>query len=113
MFDRDGYPTKATLNKIRNWKVKDINGLLDFIAKAWKYQDWGVCFTLNKEEAKILFAEKGERYLRLATGGWSGNESLIKAFKENKNYLWMFTWQLSARGGLFIFKYYIAPKKGK
>lgn len=42
--------------------------------------------------------------LRLATGGWSGNESIIGALQ--KNWLWWaMCWQSSHHGGLYFFQF--------
>ena len=38
----------------------------------------------------------------MATGGWSGNESIIYAMRENY-VLWATLWESSHRGGLEVF----------
>ena len=102
-FDADGYPTKETELAIVNWPVPDVAGVLDFIAEAWHWPDFGVSFVLLPAELDLVHGDEGDKYLRLATGGWSGNEGLIAALEKNMN--WLFSWRLSARGGLHIFKY--------
>lgn len=102
-MDEEGYPTAATLRALRRWPSPDPSGVLDFLAAAWHYPDFGVSRKLRPCEARVLHAKRGERFLRLATGGWSGNEDLIAAFEKNQNYF--FTWRLSACGGLHIFEY--------
>jgi hypothetical protein len=102
-FDKDGYPTEATLKALREWPLSDANSALDFIAAAWHWPEWGVSHELIEAADKLLRPEPEDRFLRLATGGWSGNEDLLAAFQENINYT--LTWCLSARGGLHIFLY--------
>lgn len=102
-FDADGYPTEETLAAIRVWPWQDVNALLDFIAEAWHWPDF-VSRELRPEEASIVHAEPEDRYLRLATGGWSGNEDLIAALRENMMARAL-TWRLTARGGLHIYEF--------
>lgn len=99
----DDYPTEATLQTIRNWKLEDADALLDYVAAAWHWPDFGVSHELRPEEALVVHAEPGERFLRLATGGWSGNESLIDALDESWGSFG--AWRLSACGGLHIYQY--------
>lgn len=42
------------------------------------------------------------RYIKYATGGWSGNEDIIGAL--SKSIFWLKYWYSTNRGGLFIFK---------
>jgi hypothetical protein len=101
-FDRDGYPTEATLQALKDWPVSEPNKALDFIAAAWHW-DGNVSRNLSAAEAELVWARPDNSFLRFATGGWSGNEELIAAFRTNTNYA--LTWCLSARGGLHIFRY--------
>ena len=101
-FDRSGYPTERTLKLLTKWPMERANEALDFIASAWHW-DHMVKHELEPEEALVVGAEPNKRYLRLATGGWSGNEELLEAFEHSLCY--GLTWQLSARGGLHIFEY--------
>ena len=86
-FDRDGYPTKETLQAIREWE-SDWHALFSFLAEAWEYPE--------------RWQRDGDEY-RISTGGWSGNESLIEALGENR-IAWLICWQSSARGGHYVFK---------
>jgi hypothetical protein len=103
-LDGDGYPTEAALTRIEQWPLEDANGVLDFIKSLWWMADWGVAGTLSAAEAEIVHAEPEDRFLRLATGGWSGNESLIDALDRHL-ILSAFLWCLSTRGGLHIYRY--------
>lgn len=100
-FDRDGYPTDATIDYLET--CAELAAGLDFMRAAWYYPT-AATNDISAHEAAIVHADQETRYLRLATGGWSGNESLIAAWKRNR-VAWMMTWELSARGGLYIFRY--------
>lgn len=84
----DNYPTQEELDKIKSWPHTDFVGLVDFCISIWTFGDWAT--------------RKGSR-CRFATGGWSGNEDIIEALRENRVF-WMSCWDSSHRGGLYIFK---------
>lgn len=88
LHDEDGYPTDDVLKMITNWPPSDFRGLLAFVHSAWEWPE--------------RFEQEGDRYT-LSTGGWSGNESLIDAMHSNRLF-WLFCWQSSTRGGLFVFE---------
>jgi len=52
----------------------------------------------------------GEHRIYMATGGWSGNEDIIQAMRENKSWFWMMSWHRSERGGAFWFRF-PSPKR--
>ncbi len=88
-FDKDGYPTDNTLKAISNWPFKDdLPGLIEFLRAAWMYPE--------------RFVE-GLQSLELHTGGWSGNEDIIRALQENV--FWHLYWQRSERGGHHYFEF--------
>lgn len=84
------YPSDELLAKIKSWtpsKWDDIAPLVRMVADAWEYPDWA------KETSPGLWV--------FATGGWSGNESLIEALGENPiSYCCR---RLSLEGGLHVF----------
>jgi hypothetical protein len=88
------YPTNEELKKIREWDCSTYDksvALADYVCKLWY---WGHPFsTLTGKKVKTL---------RLATGGWSGNESIISAL--DRNFLFNRFWIMSKRGGLHIYK---------
>lgn len=100
-FDSDGYPTEATLQKLREWPIERAGEGLAFMEKAWNYPDC-VTHVLRPAEAAVVQIYPSREYWRFATGGWSGNESLVNAFM--KSPAAMITWALNARGGLWIFE---------
>jgi hypothetical protein len=104
-LDSDGYPTEETLKAIEAWPWQDIPGVFKLIRELWWCDGWGVSDTLSPAEKTVChdWNYKNSNYLRFATGGWSGNESLIYALRAN-HIIWSVTWVLSARGGLHIFR---------
>jgi len=102
-FDADGSPSADTLDAIEQWRHDDPNGCLEFVKAAWR--DRGRAdHDLTAGEAAVVRATTGERFLRLATGGWSGNEALLFALDHNV-LVTLVTWRLSAAGGLHIYRY--------
>ena len=87
-LDVDGYPTRESLNKLKNYDLmhRPASEFLELLAETWK---WGIDL-------------KG-RHLRLATGGWSGNEETMEYL--NKNFMFNMCWVSSHRGGLHIYHF--------
>ncbi len=74
LLDSDGYPTQEYLDWIENYKYTDMP-IMDFIDNLeWYFDDWG--FILKRKY-------NGRRKLELHTGGWSGNEEIIRAITGN------------------------------
>lgn len=86
-MDADGYPSEAELDAIINWPAKDCGGLLAHVLKMWHWPNYAI--------------QEGRHY-RFSTGGWSGNEDLIGALKQNIVF-WSLCWEASRRGGVFEF----------
>lgn len=102
-FDENGYPTEATLRRIRTWPIGErgsCEALLDFIGRAWWRSDWG---WRKGEDLVPTYGGRKERVYEVSTGGWSGNESLIGAFEQNR-VAWMICWVSSRRGGHYEFR---------
>lgn len=88
-FDADGYPDDQTLDEIRNWKIESnfsVKDLLSYVGDAWRYQ-----FMISKGSYPRPF-------IRIATHGWSGNESLVSALMEN-HVFWSLCWRETRAGG--------------
>ena len=104
-IDDDGYPTDAALELIEKWHWSDCVGLLEFIKSIWHLASWG----WTEVDASQLsptdddYNKDGSRLLFVSTAGWSGNESVIRAFKAN-HMAWGLCWIQSRRGGHYIFK---------
>lgn len=90
-FTKDGYPTDATLRTIRSWPWRDAMGLVDYIKRAWR---WPAYVKTTKDEKGVAVS--------IATGGWSGNEDIVRALQGNRPWWGMF-WMASKRGGKFEF----------
>jgi hypothetical protein len=100
-FDASGYPSEDTLHTIRTWPADDAASCLEYVRRAWS--DYGsVRDTLSIGERSVLGADRG-RFLRFATGGWSGNEDLIGALDANVA-VSARTWRMTARGGVHIYE---------
>ncbi len=89
---QEDYPTEEDLEKIRLWPYTDFFALAEFIVSMWHY-----------DEPWAKLTGKRVKTLRLATGGWSGNESIITALYHNQMFQ-MLCWEKSQRGGLHIYK---------
>lgn len=104
-LDNEGYPTDLALTLIEeaNPPEKNPHDLMGFIKSLWQYADWGW-----KEKKKRDYAGKKAILYSISTAGWSGNESLIHALKDNKNFFWNLYWRKSKTGGHYKF---LIPKK--
>ena len=83
-FDLDGYPTEETLEIIKQWDMNPstMKDLMAFIASAWHWND------MARETSPGLWV--------FATGGWSGNESLLTALQQSK------AWQILSGDSLYL-----------
>lgn len=89
-MDENGYPTEETLERIRTWDPRDGTGLMHAIADLW------YCACCCKWV---------DGTLSCSTGGWSGNEDLIDAMRDNVAW-WALHWLSSRRGGHYEFRDY-------
>ena len=93
----DGYPTEEALTRITWAAPADV---IRFMLAAWN-QTYGSATTkLSRCEAEVA-SHRTDKLIRLATGGWSGNEEVVGAYKRN-HVAFSLTWRLSAAGGLHI-----------
>ncbi len=97
------YPSESDLERIEAWAMEDLAGALDCVKELWHWPEFAT-HALTAHEGCVVHARSSNRYLRLATGGWLGNEDLVRAMRGN-TMLWMICWRLSTRGGLHIFEY--------
>lgn len=94
MLDENGYPDEASLKEIKEWDIlkQGVQGLLDLVEE-------------NTNLVDFSFSITGKRVLRFEyhTGGWSGNEDVIGALRENMLFFSMY-WEKSTRGGHYYFR---------
>jgi hypothetical protein len=102
------YPTDAALERLATWPHQDVAGALDFAKAIWHWPDFAR-HELDAHETAILHAAPDDKFLRLATGGWSGNEEIVRALNCNLM-IRALAWRLHARGGLHIYQY---PKQSE
>lgn len=108
ILDKDGYPTQDFLLALeeyppdpddwcslsQNGKALAVDDLMHTISKAWKYSEPEIVIHPNGSPEKQAW--------ELCTGGWSGNEDIIRALQRNKIF-WSSYWVLSTRGGRHVF----------
>lgn len=87
------------LKEIQNWDIKDAHNLVKRLRNMWQYDDyfienWGLDH-IHKERPVLM--------LELHTGGWSGNEDIIKVLQKHKLF-WKMWWWKTERGGHYYFK---------
>lgn len=92
----DGYPTDAALAGFRSFtgSAKELVELLYEGMRAY-----GVV-TIEPKDDPDFKREIVEVYL--ATGGWSGNESIVSALQ--RSFFWFAYWEQSRRGGAYWFQ---------
>lgn len=95
------YPTEETLTAIEKAAPHEA---LELAERAWHWDGWATR-TLKDHERLMMSAgcDDDTEFIRFATGGWSGNESIINSLNTNWKVRAM-CWQLSARGGLHIYE---------
>jgi hypothetical protein len=99
----DGYPTEATLDRIRRWEVKtfgDARKAMDYAGAAWSYPDRWRC--------QPRWRGRGSprpvcRYT-FSTGGWSGNEEIVAAIEANAMLQMLGAWSWR-RGGHYEYRF--------
>jgi len=100
MPDQDNYPTEEELTRIRKWPTDDPRGWMAFIKTCWYAADWG----WNEERGlDETLSPRWVTIYHVSTAGWSGNEEIIRAMRENPNLLWSQTWESVRRGGHYVF----------
>lgn len=93
----NGYPDESILKKIRKLDGKNVDQILTLILGEW-----------NSDYGRFELTGKKVRTLKLITGGWSGNEDIIRNIPPLFDMLY---WQSSHRGGLHIYKIYEVKKE--
>jgi len=101
-LDEDGYPTELACERIKSWHWSDKSGWMKYVESLWHLSEWG--WSESDEPHDWKEGEIVHRF-QVSTAGWSGNESLISAMKQNFM-LWSMLWVQSRRGGHYIFEIY-------
>ena len=84
------YPSTYSLRKIQRWDFADgYAPLMDYVKSLWWQPGWG-------------WHQRGRRY-RISTGGWSGNEDLMYALRQNFQF-WSQCWKVHRAGGHYLFE---------
>ncbi|NBV27758.1 hypothetical protein EBS02_01895 [bacterium] len=97
-LDEDGYPTEEFLTSIEIWRDRPFTELMDMIKPYWRFSDFGYW-----TQQAVLVKEDWIMEYRLSAGGWSGNESIIRAL-QNNHIFWSLCWISSHRGGHYVFE---------
>lgn len=87
-MDKEDYPTELELKAISGWENPQYHELLGLVRSLWRYPTY--------------FRRRRNIY-HLSTGGWSGNEDIIRALRENTIF-WKLCWVSSRRGGHYKFE---------
>ena len=90
------YPTEKELRMIHRWKFDHPQSFVEFMDFVQSVGHWW-----NLPDP-FGWTKRGRIY-RIATGGWSGNESIIYAMQANFIF-WSVCWVSSRRGGGFVFR---------
>jgi hypothetical protein len=99
LIDEDGYPSIHAHEIIQKWPLDNPFGWFTFINTVWWASGWGWS---EEEVAHEYMENKRVKRYNISTGGWSGNESLIRTMQTN--IMWHTTWVQSRRGGHYIFE---------
>jgi hypothetical protein len=97
----DGYPQEIELDRIRTWPMEaGWDALMEYVMERWDGGRVGI------RSRRRLPNHKGgplkRRYI-FVTGGWSGNEDLIAALKQNRLFM-MVCAERWERGGLYEYR---------
>lgn len=95
------FPTEEELRAIEEWNLdeKPVSGLLELIERLWRWSDWGV----RKRIGYGVLRKRKVLKFELHTGGWSGNEEIVKALMKNSVF-WSQYWEKIIRGGHYYFE---------
>lgn len=99
-MDSDNYPEETELQTIREWPLKsraDFAALFTYVHERWAFDYW------QKEDATDDVVGRRVTRYEISTGGWSGNEDLLGAMRDNRIF-WGCCWVQSRRGGHYIFE---------
>ena len=93
-FLTNDYPTDEELQAIEDFAGTP-REMTEYLRSIWHWD------MVSHEPAESDFGPVIR--VRLVTGGWSGNESIVSALE--KTMYWMIGWESSHRGGLTVFEF--------
>jgi len=101
MMDEDGYPTDEELLFIEKYDLENgcYEEIMHYIEERWwNHYGW------KEYEGNDELDEKPQyKFITMSTGGWSGNESIIRAMMKNLHLnCHEESWY---RGGHYVFKF--------
>jgi hypothetical protein len=88
-MDKDGYPEDHELEEITQF-LGNPKDWYEIIRPLWQFADAG------------YFSVDDREFYHLSTGGWSGNEDIVRAMRRNL-VMWAMYWVQSKRGGHHVF----------
>lgn len=91
LFDEDEYPSDYALDVVSHFHGTPCQ-LVELIAHLWRWKDL----------VQVRAPWRGEIEVSLVTGGWSGNESVIRAL--DGTVFGLRWWETTKRGGLYVYK---------
>lgn len=99
------YPDERALEYIDEYDVT-----LAPATELWRFIEgtWNDQYGLFNKVSSFDGAEG--TFIHMSTGGWSGNEEIIQAMRNNK-WFWATQWVQSKRGGHYVFEVKDIPRK--
>jgi hypothetical protein len=108
----NGYPSEKDLKFIQKFDCskENVRLLMEYIKDIWWASDWGFVQKKKTDDYESIDAIGQKSYkhkrivIELHTGGWSGNEDIIRALEKNRLFFCCY-WVQSRRGGHYIFEF--------
>lgn len=89
----DGYPDYKEIETVARWDMDDgFEGLFDYVGELWTYRNY---WSKTVCDSHIAY--------EFSTGGWSGNEDLVRALDRNRMAR-LLCWYSSRRGGHYEYR---------
>jgi len=110
-FDAEGYPTEATLRRIRRWSIQtnaDFEAVMDFAGRAW---NWPHLWVRERDWIDPDYPSFPTLRYVFSTGGWSGNESIVGAIEKNQMVQMIGAWPWR-RGGHYEYRFPLVREEG-
>lgn len=95
----EGYPTQQFLDMISTWPYENTVDLFKTLHSVWQHR----YLTFWTESVKD-HTNDDVVHLHISTLGWSGNEDMMRALKDNY-IVWGIHWYSHIRGGHYVFEF--------